>query len=145
MDPISGDGVQLSNISISNWTGTAADGTERGPIKLMCADGAPCTGIDITDFAMWTESGDSQTYSCRSAYTSNDPAPFCLKAGAAGDAPPYSATTLTATSAPTGYQAPTMPDDLADSFGTTAMIPIPAWPANFFPGIPPMRALAASP
>lgn len=143
MDAISGDGVQLSNIQISNWTGTAADGTERGPIKLVCADGAPCTGIDITDFAMWTESGDSQTYSCRSAYTSDDPAPFCLKAGAEGDAP-YSVTTLTATSAPTGYQAATMPDDLADSFGTTASIPIPTWPASFFPGIPPMSTLAAS-
>lgn len=52
-----------------NWTGTEADGAERGPVKVMCADGAPCTGIDITDFAMWTESGSTQWYSCESAYT----------------------------------------------------------------------------
>ena len=60
MDPSPGDGVQLSGITISNWTGREADGLERGPIKIMCADGAPCTDIVITDFAMWTKAGDSQ-------------------------------------------------------------------------------------
>ena len=60
MDPIEGEGVQLHSIKISNWTGTEADGEERGPVKVMCADGAPCTWVDIFDFAMWTESGDSQ-------------------------------------------------------------------------------------
>lgn len=142
MNTVSGDGVQLRNIQISNWTGTEAGGTQRGPVKIMCADGAPCTGIDITDFAMWTESGDSQIYSCRSAYASLDEAPFCLKAGT-GNAS-YSATTITATSAPTGYIAATMADDLADSFGTAASIPIPTWPASFFPGIVPISTLAAS-
>lgn len=142
MDTIDGDGVQLSNIIVSNWTGTEADGTERGPIKIMCADGAPCTGVDITDFAMWTETGDSQTYSCRSAYTSLEDAPFCLEAGSGGGA--YSAITITATSVPTGYSAPTMAADLADSFGTTASIPIPTFPASFFPGVAPISALAAA-
>ncbi|KXT01866.1 hypothetical protein AC578_2163 [Pseudocercospora eumusae] len=141
MDAVSGDGVQLTNIVISNWTGTEADGMERGPIKIMCADGAPCTGINITDFSMWTESGDSQTYSCRSAYTSLDEAPFCLEAGA-GNA--YSATTVTATAAPDGYTAPTLAADLADSFGTTASIPIPTFPASFFPGVAPVSTLAAA-
>lgn len=106
----------------------------------MCADGAPCT-VDITDFAMWTESGDSQWYSCQSAYTSDSPAPFCLQEGSADAS--YAATTITATAAPSGYTAPTMAEDLADSFGTTAEIPIPTFPASFFPGVAPISTLAA--
>lgn len=142
LDTVDGDGVQLTNIQITNWTGTEANGAQRGPVKIMCADGAPCTGIDITDFAMWTETGDSQWYSCESAYTDTDPAPFCLQEGSGSS---YSATTITATSAPTGYEAATMADDLADSFGTTAEIPIPtAWPASFFPGVAPYSTLAAN-
>lgn len=54
MDAADGDGVQLSNITFTNWKGTAANGEERGPIKVICADGAPCTDITIEDFAMWT-------------------------------------------------------------------------------------------
>lgn len=160
MDANSGDGVQLSkyvpssfmisiqyadivfSIQISNWTGTCADGDQRGPVKVMCADGAPCTGIDITDFAIWTESGDSQWYSCESAYTSLDEAPFCLQKGSSGDA--YSATTATVTTAPTGYSAPTMPDDLKTAFGTTASIPIPTFPASFYPNVAPYSTIAAN-
>ncbi|KAI5364946.1 Putative glycoside hydrolase, family 28, pectin lyase/virulence factor [Septoria linicola] len=138
MSTISGQGVQLDNIKVYNWTGTAADGSKRCPVKIMCADGAPCM-IDIEDFRMWTEVGDSQTYSCRSAYTLEEPS-FCLKSGIGEEA--YSPTTITATSAPTGYEAATLPDDLTDSFGTTASIPIPTWPARFFPGVPPITALA---
>ena len=102
MDPLEGDGVQLRNIKISNWTGGEANGLERGPIKVMCADGAPCTGIDITDFAMWTESGDSQWYSCQSAYTDVESSEdtYCLQSGEGGS---YAATTTTVNAAPTGY------------------------------------------
>ncbi|KAJ5225035.1 hypothetical protein N7468_006260 [Penicillium chermesinum] len=64
----SGDGVQLNNITIRNWKGTAADGAKRGPIKVACAEGAPCTDITIEDFAIWTEEGDYEWYSCESAY-----------------------------------------------------------------------------
>lgn len=141
MDPIAGDGVQLANIAITNWTGTCADGNERGPVKVMCAEGAPCKGIDIGEFAIWTESGDSQWYSCQSAYTDLKPAPFCLRAGS-GDAS-YAATTTTVTAAPTGYEAPKMARDLSNAFGTTASIPIPTFPASFFPGVAPYSSLAA--
>ena len=83
MSTLEGDGVQLDNIKISNWTGTEADGLERGPVKVMCADGTPCSRVDLMDFHLWTETGDSQWYSCRSAY-SNLPRSlplFCLKGG----------------------------------------------------------------
>ena len=140
MDTLSGNGVQLSNIQVSNWTGGEADGRQRGPIKVMCADGAPCTGIDISDFAMWTETGDSQWYSCRSAYTDAGEK-YCLQEGDGGS---YPATTITVNAAPTGYEAPKMPDDLAThTWGTTASIPMPTMPASFFPGVLPISAFAA--
>ncbi|KAJ6121344.1 hypothetical protein N7512_003809 [Penicillium capsulatum] len=55
---IEGDGVKLNNITIRNWKGTEANGAQRGPIKVKCADGAPCTDFTIEDFAMWTEEGE---------------------------------------------------------------------------------------
>ncbi|GAB7351037.1 hypothetical protein MBLNU459_g1521t1 [Dothideomycetes sp. NU459] len=137
MSSISGSGVQLNNIKISNWTGTEQSGTQRGPIKVNCADGAPCTNIAISDFAMWTESGSQQWYSCRSAYGSG----FCLKDSGSSS---YAATTTWVKSAPTGYSAPSMAADLKTAFGTTASIPIPTIPSSFFPGATPYTALAGS-
>lgn len=135
--------IQKSNIQISNWTGTEEDGSSRGPVKLSCADEAPCTGVDITDFAMWTESGSVQWYSCQSAYTSLEDAPFCLQSGddTSGS---YAATTTTVTTAPTGYEASSMAEDLSAGFGTTASIPIPTWPSSFFPGVAPYSTIAAN-
>lgn len=137
MSAVAGDGVQLNNIKFTNWTGTELSGTSRGPIKVVCADGAPCTDIDITDFAMWTESGSSEWYTCRSAYGEG----FCLKASGSSS---YAATTTTVNTAPTGYSAPSMAADLATAFGTTASIPIPTIPSSFFPGATPYSALAAN-
>lgn len=145
MDPIAGNGVQLDTVKISNWTGTEANGLERGPVKVMCADGAPCTGIEIVDFAMWTETGDGQWYSCQSAYTRivRQPTMFCFHRGK--DKTSYPATTTTTTTAPTGYEAPSMSEDLAThTWGTTESIPIPTIPASFFPGIAPISTLAGS-
>ncbi|KAK5137809.1 hypothetical protein LTR08_007381 [Meristemomyces frigidus] len=145
MSAVAGSGVQLSNIKINNFTGTETDGAERGPVKILCADGAPCTGVDVSDFNMWTETGSSQAYTCRSAYTdlSVSPAKFCLKNAASR--PSYDLVTKTVTSAPAGYAAPTMAADLASpTWGTTEEIPIPAIPASFFPGTTPIKALAGA-
>ncbi|KAI9699588.1 MAG: hypothetical protein M1820_007087 [Bogoriella megaspora] len=122
-----GNGVQLSGITINNWHGTEANGASRGPIKLICSDGTPCTGINIQNFAMWTEAGSSQWYSCRSAYGSG----ACLKSGSGGS---YAVTTSTIKAAPTGYSAATMPGDLATGFGTASSIAIPTIPTSFYPG-----------
>ena len=54
MKTVSGDGVQLNNFTITNWRGTCENGAQRGPIKVVCADGAPCTDIKIDNFEMWT-------------------------------------------------------------------------------------------
>ncbi|KAF2165562.1 glycoside hydrolase family 28 protein [Zasmidium cellare ATCC 36951] len=128
------DGVQLSNITTSNWHGTEADGSERGPIKVVCADGAPCAGITISNFAMWTEAGSSQFYTCRSAYGSG----FCLKDGSGSSS--YDAVTTTVSAAPSGYSAATMKEDLSTAFGITASIPIPTHPASYFPDTAPISA-----
>lgn len=145
MSALPGPGVQLTNVQIANWTGTEANGAQRGPIKVFCADGAPCTGVDITDFAMWTETGSEQVYECRSAYTTlqRSPALYCLKGGAQHEA--YAVVEKTVTAAPAGYEASRMAADLASpSWGTTASVPVPAMPTSFFPGTEPLKKLAGS-
>lgn len=137
MSTVDGDGVQLNNITFSNWKGTEASGAERGPIKVRCAEAAPCTDITIEDFAMWTEEGDYQWYWCESAYGEG----HCLKSG--DDYTSYT-TTVTATTAPTGYSAATMASDLTAAFGTDSPIPIPAIPTSFYPGATPYSALASA-
>ncbi|KAJ5529817.1 hypothetical protein N7527_003210 [Penicillium freii] len=137
MKKVSGDGVQLTNVTIKNWKGTEANGAQRGPIKVKCADGAPCTDVTIEDFAMWTESGSSQLYNCESAYGSG----ACLKGG---DEHTAYTTTQTVKSAPSGYSAATMASDLATAFGTASPIPIPAIPTSFYPGATPVSALAGA-
>lgn len=135
MSPVAGDGVQLNNMTFRNWKGTVANGSARGPVKVVCADKAPCTDITITDLAMWTEEGSRNIYQCENGYGSG----FCLKSGIGGS---YPATTSTQTVAPTGYSAPTMPGDLPTAFGTDSPIPIPTWPASFYPNTPPITQLA---
>lgn len=94
------------------------DGVKRPPIGLVCADGAPCTGITLTNVNMWSQSGKAN-YWCRSAYGSGL---SCIKSGSGGS---YPAVTATA-SKPTGYTTPkTMPGDLSDGFPSTASIPVP--------------------
>ena len=92
---------------------------------------------------MWTEKGTSQFYSCRSAYTDLKAAesPYCLKSGSAAK---YAVTTQTVKSAPTGYAAPKLADDLEKDFGFTVSIPVPAMPTSFFPNQAPIKALAGS-
>ncbi|KAJ6104109.1 hypothetical protein N7523_010429 [Penicillium sp. IBT 18751x] len=137
MSTVAGDGVQLNNITISNWKGTEANGAQRGPIKVNCASGAPCTEVTIEDFAMWTEEGDSQWYSCENAYGDG----ACLDSG--DDYTTYT-TTMTVTTTPSGYSAATMASDLATAFGTEMPIPIPAIPTSFYPGATPYSSLASA-
>jgi rhamnogalacturonan hydrolase len=135
MKPGTGNGVELSNISIKNWKGTEANGAQRGPIKVICPGKTPCYNMLIEDFAMWTESGSKQWYSCESAYGSG----FCLRSGSQHTS--YAASTTTVSSAPSGYSAPKMPGDLTTNFGTTKSIPIPKIPTTFYPGATPVKKL----
>jgi rhamnogalacturonan hydrolase len=136
---VDGDGVTYTNITFTNWHGGEADGSQRAPIRIVCPDAVPCTDITISDWALWTESGDEQLYECESAYGDG----FCLQ-DSDSDVTSYAKITSTATAAPSGYSASTMAADLSDSFGTTASIPIPTIPTSFFPGQTPVSQLAGS-
>ncbi|EOO01005.1 putative rhamnogalacturonase b protein [Phaeoacremonium minimum UCRPA7] len=131
-----GSGVQLTNMTFSNWKGTCADGIARGPIQFKCDADVPCTSMTVSDFAMWTEKGSSIKYICQNAYGSG----ACLKSGSGGT---YSAT-QTISAAPASYTAAKMPNDLQTAFGFTSEIPIPTIPASFYPGTSPLKALAKS-
>ena len=135
MSAIAGDGVKISNLTFANWKGTVANGAQRGPVKVVCADKAPCEDIKIEDLSMWTETGSKNTYQCRSGYGSG----FCLKSGSGGA---YAATTSTQTVAPTGYSAATMKEDVKTAWGTANSIPIPTMQASFYPGVAPVSRLA---
>lgn len=92
MDVTEGDGISYSNISFSTWTGTATDGTERGPIKINCPEAVPCTDITVEDFNVWTDTdADSVLWGCQNAYGEGG----CLVSG--DDAGAYT-TTMTVTS-----------------------------------------------
>lgn len=135
MSTAAGNGVQLSNMTAKNWKGTVANGAQRGPVKVVCADKAPCTDINITDMAMWTETGSKNVYQCQNGYGNG----ACLKKGTGAA---YAVVMSTQTAAPTGYAAPTMKEDLKTAFGTANSIPVPTMPASFYPGTPPKSRLA---
>jgi rhamnogalacturonan hydrolase len=129
----SGNGVQLSNISFKDWKGTCANGVQRGPIQFKCASGAPCTGMSVSDFALGTDTGGKENLICQNAYGTG----ACLKNGSGG-----TYTTTVSISQPTGYSAPTLPDDVKSGFGFTDQIPIPSMPSSFYPGTSPLKPLA---
>ncbi|PYH62029.1 pectin lyase-like protein [Aspergillus niger CBS 101883] len=121
MNAIDGVGIYYHNITIYNWTGTAIDGETRPPIRVICPEDMPCTEITLVQIDLLGYCLDSAT-STLTTYT----------------------TTTYGNSASTGYEAPTMADDLATAFGTTASIPTPTTPASFFPGVAPVSAVAGS-
>ena len=85
------------------------------------------------------ESRDILKNICQSAYGTG----FCLKDNTPSPTA-YEQVTATVTSAPKNYAAPTMAEDIDDSFGFTVPIPIPTIPASFFPDVPPISPLAGS-
>ncbi|KAI1791435.1 rhamnogalacturonase [Ganoderma leucocontextum] len=126
--PGTGAGVQLSNITFSNWDGNVVDGVARPPIQLICADGAPCSGITLSNVNMWSQT-DEAVYKCESAYGSGL---SCIKSGSSYTS--YAIVTTSATK-PSGYTTPTtLAGDLASGFATNAAIPTPTIPTTFFPG-----------
>ncbi|KAJ4419268.1 hypothetical protein N0V82_005071 [Gnomoniopsis sp. IMI 355080] len=133
MDVVDGDGITYSNISFSTWTGTAADGIERGPVKIDCPEAVPCTDITVEDFAVWTDTDDDEVlYVCQNAYGDG----ACLVAGDAAGA--YTTTQTVTSSGDYSYQ--TMDNELSTGYDISASIPIPTMPASFYPGKAPISA-----
>ncbi|KAI0823445.1 rhamnogalacturonan-hydrolase [Trametes gibbosa] len=131
-----GAGVQLEDITFSNWNGYVSDGLQRPPVQLICADGAPCTGITLKDVHMWSKT-DKAVVKCESAYGSGL---ACIKSGSKYTA--YAKVTQSITK-PAGYASPTtMHGDLKSGFATDAAIPTPTIPTSFYPGLPQISPLA---
>ena len=40
---------------------------QRSPVRLICADGAPCSGITLSNVNMWSQTNKA-VYKCESAY-----------------------------------------------------------------------------
>nr|A2QXE8.2 RecName: Full=Probable rhamnogalacturonase E; Short=RGase E; Short=RHG E; Flags: Precursor [Aspergillus niger CBS 513.88] len=137
MNAIDGVGIYYHNITIYNWTGTAIDGETRPPIRVICPEDMPCTEITLVQIDLLVEEGRYDEYYCAIACGG-----YCLDS-ATSTLTTYTTTTY-GNSASTGYEAPTMADDLATAFGTTASIPTPTTPASFFPGVAPVSAVAGS-
>ncbi|KAI0745323.1 rhamnogalacturonase [Earliella scabrosa] len=134
--PGQGAGVQLQNITFANWNGNVADGVKRPPVQLLCADGAPCFDINLSNVNMWSQT-DKAIVKCENAYGSGV---SCIRSGSSHTA--YSVVTQSVTRPP-GYSTPTtMAGDLASGFATNAAIPTPTIPTSFFPGLPQISPLA---
>ncbi|KAF8578955.1 glycoside hydrolase family 28 protein [Ramaria rubella] len=129
-----GAGVQLTNISFTNWDGEVVDGVQRSPIQILCADGAPCQQMTLSNVNLWSATNQA-TNKCQSAYGKG----ACLKSSGSAS---YAATTTTITE-PAGYTTPpTLAGDLVTGFATNSPIPIPTIPSTYYPGLPQISPLA---
>jgi rhamnogalacturonan hydrolase len=72
-----GSGVLFYDLTFNQWHGTCLAGATRAPIQALCPAGAPCYGITIENYYIWTESGSSVLYKCENAYGSGG----CLSSG----------------------------------------------------------------
>ena len=148
MSAVDGAGIKLGNVTFDarspgldfislmlttttttqNWKGTCANSLQYDPVKVICADGSPCSGVTISDFAMWTEKESKGWYSCRSAYGSGG---FCLRDGSQST-PSYAVSATIVLNHPRDIPLHrTMEGDLETAFGYTLSIPIPTIPTSF--------------
>ncbi|KAF5023288.1 hypothetical protein F66182_4669 [Fusarium sp. NRRL 66182] len=130
MKPIAGDGVLYRNMSFSGWSGTCADGHQRGPIKFNCPADVPCTDLQVDNFTVGSQKGKTVEHVCHNAYGSG----ACLREG---DGPGAFTTTKTVEVVPRATQ--TMTGELVNGLGLTKPIPIPAIRTSFFPGVPAIK------
>jgi len=131
-----GNGVQLSGITFDTWDGIVVDGVARSPIQILCADGAPYTGITLKNVNLWSSTGKA-TNKCQSAYGTGA---GCFKASSGSAS--YAAVTQTI-SQPPGYTTPpSLSGDLSAGFATNAAIPIPTIPSTYYPGLAQISPLA---
>ena len=63
-----GEGVEYDYLTFSNWAGTCLNGTQRPPIQLRCTPAWMCGNVEISDFNVWTEAGNTVLYKCENAY-----------------------------------------------------------------------------
>ncbi|KXS12639.1 glycoside hydrolase family 28 protein [Gonapodya prolifera JEL478] len=128
-------GVQLSNLTFTNWVGVSTDANSRAPVFLSCSTPNPCVQINVgADVLFWDPSHAMTAYKCVSAYGTGVP---CFPALAAGKTPAsYVAQTTTVKTVPAGWAQSTVPTGaLASGFPLTSPIPVEPlpWPQLHFP------------
>ncbi|GAB7357641.1 hypothetical protein MBLNU459_g0138t1 [Dothideomycetes sp. NU459] len=117
--------VALSGLTFSNWTGSLANGIQRGAVVIRGSDIVPLQDITLEDFDMWSLYSDKVVNQCKNVYGTG----MCIQA-ASGTAA-YT-TSVTSTVSPTGWTSPAAPTWAVTGYGTT--IPIPIYtPAVFWP------------
>lgn len=136
MSTVDGDGILYSNLTFSGWSGTCANGVQRGPIKFNCPADVPCADMVVKDFNVWTDTGSKVQHVCHNAYGEG----ACLASGAATAT--YTSTQTITTSG--DYSVQTMPGELTAGLGLTQSIAIPTIPSSFFPGKAPYSPLMGS-
>lgn len=90
----SGNGVLYHDITFRNWKGTCSDGSKRGPIRIICPDGAPCYNIMLEKVDIRTKTSSVEHYNCENAYGTG----ACLKGGSSHNS--YTAVAETISSPP---------------------------------------------
>ncbi|KAG5953923.1 hypothetical protein E4U53_007835 [Claviceps sorghi] len=131
----SGPGVSYSRITVRNWKGTSRSGeTPRANIRLLCPAEVPCTKIFIGDVDIRNEDGSAPQLVCKNAFGSG----ACLSGKR-----PKTPRAADADADAEEFCGPKLPNELAAPFDATQPIPVPAMPAIFFPGIPPLKPVLA--
>ncbi|KAG9120651.1 hypothetical protein FRC07_003787 [Ceratobasidium sp. 392] len=114
-------GVQLSNITFSDWRGTVNNGAQRGAVVMIGSETNPPTNINIKNFNFWTTTGTKIIDKCSSVYGSGS----CIKSlAASATATAYATISATATAKPSGFVAPTAPWGIP-AFELYKPIPVP--------------------
>ncbi|KAB5590036.1 endo-rhamnogalacturonase [Ceratobasidium theobromae] len=99
-------GVQLSNITFSDWHGSVNNGAQRGEVVMVGSDTALPTNINVKNFSFWTTNGKTIVNKCSNTFGSGS----CIKSlKATTVAQAYATVTATATAAPSGWIAPSAP------------------------------------
>ncbi|KAL7271771.1 hypothetical protein RUND412_005452 [Rhizina undulata] len=114
--------IELTGLEFRNFTGTVDNGVSRGPIFVNGSDIVPLTNITFEDFGMWTENGDKALLTCRNVYGTG----YCARSLASGATATVFSSTITYTTAMSGYTSPTSPAwGLGTTgYGTTVSIPV---------------------
>ncbi|KAH7339051.1 putative endo-rhamnogalacturonase F [Rhizoctonia solani] len=99
-------GVQLSNITFSDWRGSVNHGGNRGAVVMVGSETNPPVNVNVKDFSFWTINGNKVVDRCDSTYGGGS----CIKS-ISGSATPtkYAAVSATATAAPAGWVKPSAP------------------------------------
>jgi rhamnogalacturonan hydrolase len=111
--------VALSGLTFNNWTGTVNNGIQRGPIVIRGSDIVPLADITLSNSDMWTLNGGKLFNQCKNVYGTG----YCAATSTASLLATFT-TTVTTTSPPSGYTAPTRPAWGVAGYGTADPIPV---------------------